>query len=125
MCVAQACTCSAPTVNEAKENAEIVFRGTITAFRNASNGERFAVFRVSRVWKGKVPQTFEMLAFEETSACLGFWPPFLNIGKDLLVYAFQLGSPAAYFTDICTRTALAKDSKDFEKLGRGHAPDSK
>ena len=125
MCVAQAWSCAAPTVNEAKKNAGIVFRGTITAFRDSSNGERFAVFRVIRVWKGKVPETFEMLAFEEQAACIGFWSPFLTIGKDLLVYAFQSSSTSAYYTDICTRTALAKDSKDFEKLGRGYAPDPK
>jgi len=125
LCIARACDCSAPTVNEAKKDAQIVFRGTITAFRDSNNRERFAVFHVSRVWKGKVPQTFEMLAFEESVACLGFWPQFLSVGNDLLVYAFPLGSPPAYFTSFCTRTSLAKDSKDFEKLGRGRAPASK
>jgi hypothetical protein len=124
-CLARPCSCVAITANEAKKEAEVVFRGTITAFRNSDNGERFVVFRVIRVWKGNVSAIFEMPAFEETTACIGFWPSFLSIGNDLLVYASQQGSPPAYFTNICTRTALSKDSKDFEKLGRGKTPRAK
>jgi hypothetical protein len=112
-------------VNEAKKLAAVVFRGTITALRNSDSGERFVVFRVTRVWKGNVSEIFEMPAFEETTACLGFRPSFLSIGNELLVYASPEGSPPAYFTRGCTRTALAKNSKDFEKLGRGKTPRAK
>jgi hypothetical protein len=124
-CLARPCDCAGITVNNAKKFAEVVFRGTITAFRNSDSRERFVVFRVTRVWKGNVAEVFEMPAFEESTACIGFWPSLLSIGNDLLVYASRQGSPPAYFTSICTRTALAKDSKDFERLGRGKAPRAK
>jgi len=124
-CLARACSCSPTTVDEAKKNADIVFRATITALRDASNGERVAVFHVARVWKGAVSETFEMPAITENSTCVGFWPKHLVVGADLLVYAFKRGSPPAYFTSICTRTGPAKDSKDFERLGSGKAPKTK
>lgn len=120
--VARACSCAEETVKQAKRQAEIVFRGTITAFKDSGGGARVAVFRVSRVWKGKVTERFEMPAFETQAACIGFWPSFLKVGNELLVYAYRLGTPAAYFTDICTRTALAAKSKDFAELGRGWEP---
>jgi hypothetical protein len=125
-CLARPCDCAGTlTVNEAKKLAAVVFRGTITALRNSDSGERSVVFRVTRVWKGNVSEIFEMPAFEETTACLGFRPSFLSIGNELLVYASPEGSPPAYFTRGCTRTALAKNSKDFEKLGRGKTPRAK
>jgi hypothetical protein len=86
-----------------------------------------AVFRVSRVWKGDVGETFEMPAVEETSACMGFWPSDLKVGSDLLVYAWRVGS--AYYTGICGSHILArengKDAKDFEELGPGAKPKTK
>jgi hypothetical protein len=59
-----ACSCSPPiTAGMASLNADVVFRGTIAALRDVEevspNGgarytKRIAVFRVSRVWKGRV-----------------------------------------------------------------------
>jgi len=63
-----------------------------------------------------------MPALEETSACVGFWPPFLKVGNDLLVYASRIQGHSEYFTNICTRTALAADAKDFDELGPGEEP---
>ena len=84
------------------------------------------VFKVTRVWKGDVGQEFEMPAIEETSACIGFWPSFLKVGEDLLVYASRFGG-SEYKTAICGDQKLAKDAdNDFKTLGparnlRGHA----
>src|SRR5882757_7107059 len=80
------CSCREPTVPQALGRAEVVFRGTIIALRDAGKDYdsgfvryigKTVVFRVDRVWKGEVGQTFEMPGYEETSACIGFWPDFL------------------------------------------------
>jgi hypothetical protein len=131
--IGYACGCSSITVEEAKERADVVFRGTITALRDsehdlgylsamAHDTRKIAVFRVSRVWKGEVGETFEMPALEETSACVGFWPSLLKIGNDLLVYASRMQGHPGYLTNICSRTALAIGAKDFAELGPGEEP---
>jgi hypothetical protein len=129
------CTCFPPNVEYAKAHAEVVFRGTIVEFRDSGKDfamgvvfrgdtKKLAVFRVSRVWKGEVGPTLEMPAVEETTMCIGFWPHLLKIGSDLLVYANR-GGPGRpeYYTDICTRTAFAKDAKDdLDQLCPGEEP---
>jgi hypothetical protein len=126
--VAYGCSCEEPTVQEAKQKATIVFRGTITQFRpvakRPSLGEdtgRMAVFHTTRVWKGNVGPTFEMRAIKETSGCWGFSPELLKLGAELLVYSFI--SEGEYQTSICSRTRLVKyAAKDFEELGPGEEP---
>jgi hypothetical protein len=72
-----------------RDHSEVVFRGTIVELRDsqkpadlpagfARDTKKTVVFRVSRVWKGEVGETFEMPAVEETSACVGFWPSILK-----------------------------------------------
>lgn len=122
---ANACDCGQLTVSQAKKSAELVFRGRITGFRHDAKGD-YAVFAVDRVWKGKVPRTFEMPAIREGVACLGFWPDFLQVGKYLLVYAYRLDrKDPDYITNICNRTTLVEYAKDFEKLGAGYSPTGK
>ena len=132
VCATYGCSCGEPTVEIAKDDAEIIFRGTITAFRPADkpselgrmvqDTKRMAVFQVTRVWKGEVGQTFEMPAVEETTMCWGFWPPFLKVGTDLLVYARRFNGGTQFVTSICNRTQLAQNSKDFNELGPGQEP---
>jgi len=137
--LACACGCIEPSVQAKKEHAEVIFRGTIIALRDAKaeahippgwflDTKKVAVFRVSRVWKGDVGETFEMPAVEETTACLGFWPDYLKVGADLLVYARRIGSE--YYTGICgshkpATNANNKDAKDLEVLGPGAVPQNK
>ena len=137
--IAYACDCVEPSVQAKKDYADVIFRGTIVALRDAKAATDFpsgwvrdtkkvAVFRVTRVWKGDVGETFEMPAVEEVAACMGFWPPYLKVGSDLLVYARRIGSE--YYTGICGSHKLAresseKDAKDFEVLGPGEAPQKK
>jgi hypothetical protein len=90
------CDCSEPTVQEAKQRSDIVFRGTIIDLRptikRPSLGRdigKMAVFRTSRVWKGNVGRTLEMRAIEEAGGCWGFSPQFLKVGVELIVYAFK------------------------------------
>jgi hypothetical protein len=137
--IAYACDCIEPSVQSKKEAAEVIFRGTIIALRDAAaatdlpsgwvhDTKKVAVFRVSRVWKGDVGETFEMPAVEETAACTGFWRPYLKVGADLLVYARRIGSE--YYTGICGSHKLATDArnksaKDYKVLGSGAVPQKK
>jgi hypothetical protein len=117
------CDCAPSSLNEAKARAEVVFRGTITNIRGGK-----VSFRVDRVWKGNVGTTFNMPDFPETSACIGFLPKWLQVGNDLLVFAWRVHrypGDNEYFTDICTRTGLASEAGDaLDKLGRGRPPAS-
>ncbi len=141
---AQECTCTTKNPQDARENADVVFRGTIIALRESAepspipvgdqDPKKFVVFSVRRVWKGDIGPTFEMPALEQTTPCIGFSPS-LKVGNDLLVYAGRLRSYTVpvghefvtyrtvipdhpiYFTSACMRTALAKDTKDFEESG--------
>ena len=80
------------------------------------------VFRVSRVWKGQVGQVFEMRAIEETAACWGFWPDFLKVAQDLLVYAKSFQG-SEYLTSICGYHKPAKIAEeDLKILGSGKEP---
>jgi hypothetical protein len=131
--LAEACSCN-PTsggVREAVANADVVFRGTIIDIHDAKRdvitdilqpAKRIAVFRVTRVWKGDVGQTFEMPAIENPGGiCRGFRRQLLVIGNELLVYAYEY--KGEYLTGICSRTRLAQQSKeDFDELGEGSAP---
>lgn len=133
MGIAQACNCREPKVQFKKDHSDVVFRGTIIELRDSDKAagisagwgrdtKKIAVFRVSRVWKGEVGQTFEMPAVEETSMCLGFWPNALMLGADLLIYADRsqvLGREDEYYTSICGFHKSARGSKDLRKLGPG------
>jgi hypothetical protein len=129
-----ACDCREPSVEAKRDHAELIFRGRIVELRDSSKSEPVSpgfgrdtkntvVFKVSRVWKGSVSQTFEMPGIEETSDCIGFWPSFLKVGADLLVYARRFGGPD-YLTSICGNHKPAKNAgKDFKTLGAGNKPE--
>jgi hypothetical protein len=123
MALIQACDCITLPAKQAKQGAEVVFRGTITALHGSGNS-RIVVFKVSRVWKGKVKETFEMPALEADYACLGFLPAYLKIGNELIVYAHRF-SPADhdYFPVVCNSLPV-KDVTDIAALGRGRKPSS-
>jgi hypothetical protein len=135
--IVQACGCVEASVQAKREHADVIFRGTIVELREAKESatglrsmghdtHKIAIFRVSRVWKGEVGETFEMPAIEETTACIGFWPTYLKIGSDLLVYARRFETE--YYTGVCGGHKLVTDQinqvaeKDFEVLGRGEVP---
>ena len=117
------CDCVDIAAAQAKQGAQIVFQGVVTAFRDSPTGHRVAVFRVSRVWKGHVAATFEMPAVQ--GDCIGFYPGLLKIGNELLVFADRLGSDVpvlhAYYPQKCG-TKLIKDAKDIKDLGPGQKP---
>jgi hypothetical protein len=90
-----ACECRGLSVKEASTGAEVIFRGTIMSFRDSpvdfgvpgmlKSTKKLVVFQVTRVWKGEVGETFEMPAAQETTACIGFWPTFLQEGNGLCI----------------------------------------
>jgi hypothetical protein len=134
---AYGCSCSEPSPQFKIEHSELIFRGRITALRDttkvpslearslARDTGKMVVFRVSRIWKGDLGQTFEMPALEETSVCWGFWPDFLKVGNDLLVYASHaVPGGAEYITAICGFHKLAENAKDLKILGPGRPPTS-
>ena len=134
--IAHACNCREPKVEFKKDHSDVVFRGTIIELRDSDKAagisamwgrdtRKMAVFRVSRVWKGEVGQTFEMPAVEETSMCLGFLPDALMVGADLLIYADRVqvpGRESEYYTSICGFHKSARSAHDLRKLGRGEEP---
>jgi len=128
---ALACDCGEPTVQDAFKRADIVFTGKIAGFAPATKlyeegkapGDtgKMVVFRVSRVWKGKVSENFEMHATFETAGCWGFSDRTLVAGADLLVYAFWSGG--IYQTSLCSRTNFMRyKSEDLKVLGPGVEP---
>jgi len=128
--LAEACSCISVSVREGVAKADVVFRGTVIDIHDAKRDiitdilqppKRIAVFRVTRVWKGDVGQTLEMPAIETNGVtCRGFRRQLLVVGNELLVYAYE--HKGEYLTDICSRTGLARQSKDFAELGEGSAP---
>lgn len=128
-----ACDCREPSVQVKRDQADLIFRGTIIELRDTPGPERISsgfgrdtrktvVFKVIRVWKGQVGEAFEMPGIEETSACIGFWPSYLKVGEDLLVYASHFGR-SDYMTSICGNHKAAKEAeKDFKSLGPGKEP---
>lgn len=112
-----------------RDSSDIVFRGTIIAFRESpartdkALGVRYTgrivVFHVTRVWKGEVGQTLDMPEALETTARTGFGPS-LKTGEDLLIYASRIGPE--YYTSICGFHKGAKGAKDLKKLGPGKDP---
>jgi len=117
---ATACSCDRQTVTGAYAEAEIVFEATITAIHGGiSNGAwpgGRVKFRVSRVWKGEVPNRFEMPAVQQTGSCLGFNKRLLKSGNALLVYARRVKwgpkGEQGYFTDACAPTKLLKEASE-------------
>ena len=57
---------------------------------------------------------------------LGFLAKLLEVGNDLLVYAYRVpsetesGGTYMFQTSICSRTALARANEDLEALGLGY-----
>ena len=119
-----ACECSSPPLQEAQYRADLIFRGKIVRFRATATGP-LAVFAVERIWKGDIAGTFEMPAIKETTGCTGFWPDWLKVGNDLIVFARKITYTGAYVTDICSRTTFASRSRDLMELEPGRPPKSK
>ncbi len=118
-----ACDCIEVPLQQAKRSAEVVFRGTVAGFHDSGKGYPIVVFRVIRVWKGRVTQEFEMLGYSG-DRCHAFPPASLKTGNELLVFAHRIEPQGEYLPIQCF-TKLFKDVKDIGKLGAGSKPTPK
>jgi len=111
------------STREARQISEVVFQGTIEGFRG-SGLDRIVIFHVSRVWKGRVGQTFEMTAIETNGGmCTAFWSGLLVAGNELVVYASRRFVPGGKdYLPLRSTTTLVSRAKDMGALGRGHKP---
>ncbi len=115
---AYACSCIAPPPPlEARNQAESVFAGTVSAIGADANGY-LVTFDVEQFWKGpEGPQV--TLATPSSSASCGV--EFVE-GEKYLVYG-SFSDDGQLSTNLCTRTApLANAGEDLAALGAGNTP---
>jgi hypothetical protein len=79
------------------------------------------MFQVNRVWKGQVPETFEM-GHLGADSCDGFSS--LDVGSEWIVYGHGYWPDSDYFPLACN-TDLVERAKDIQKLGPGRTPNAK
>ena len=119
-----ACDCIKASAEDAKRGAEVVFRGTVVAFRDSTNPHiafRMVVFRVNRVWKGLVRDEIETVAWVGDS-CEAYPAGDLQPGNELLVYAHRVPPDPEYFPIRCSTQLVRDATKDIRELGRGSKP---
>jgi hypothetical protein len=80
---AAACSCAWQEVPAARDEATHVFEGVlVSAVPATDNAPERAVFRVQRVWKGRVSRRFTVQARVGIMMC----PPQLDVGQRYIVY---------------------------------------
>jgi hypothetical protein len=84
--VASACTDVELPFKQAKRNAEMIFRGTVTAQIFSGDGIQTVAFRVSRVWKGRVLETLR-IPVNPMSGCTNAFRSKVEIGSEFLIFA--------------------------------------
>lgn len=65
----------------ARDAAVVVFEGVLLRHEDAEGGG-VATFRVERVWKGDVPDTYAVASVGSLSMC----PPHFEVGQRYIVY---------------------------------------
>jgi len=117
-----ACTAVELPPKEAKRHSDVVFRGTITAYRDSGTGYKMAVIRVSRVWKGDAGRMVELSTFPGYSdaPCAYFSTTLIPEGTDVIVFARKVRG-RRYLTGYWSAES-AKDYPNINQLGRGRAP---
>jgi len=110
------------SAKESRKFSEVVFRGTVEGF-GGSGPDRTVIFRVSRVWKGRIGPRFEMPAIEtDGGLCTAFWRGLLVVGNELVVYASRLFPDEPDYYPVRSKSTLVSRARDIEKLGRGRKP---
>jgi len=110
------------SVKDARRSSEVVFEGTVVAMHESDPHVPVATFKVARVWKGNINETFEMPAFQDSTVCLGFLPR-IEVGAVFLVYARRLVPSDSYYFPLPCETDLASNaSGQIRALGRFRRP---
>lgn len=123
-CLFAQCDDVAVPAKQARRYSDVVFQGTVEGFKG-SGVDRTVIFRVTRVWKGRVGPTFEMLAVETAGGlCPAFWKGLLAPGNELVVYASRpfLAEGVKDLLPIRSKSTLASQAKDISALGHSHKP---
>jgi len=120
--LASACDCVRRSVKDAKRYSEVIFQGTIVEIHESSDGYHFpvATFKVTRVWKGHVGETCEMLSIQETIGCIGFVPT-VKVGAEFLVYAGRLLGDLIPLQ--CQSDLVSRARDQIRELGSGRKPE--
>jgi hypothetical protein len=107
--------CIESTVSTARAAADVVFKGKVAGYREASD-RRYVEFTVDRVWKGDVRTKIELPAL--VHVCIGFpSSSMIELGSEVLVYARRVSD-----TYLIERAQVARQTDDFRKLGHGRKP---
>jgi hypothetical protein len=110
-------------LKQAKTHADVVFRGTISDYRDSGNGYKIAVFQVSRVWKGRVGTVVEMSTYPGYSdrPCEGGSTRLVDVGSDVLVFARKVKGQD-YLTNYWSGTRAVEGYPYLRQLGPGKPP---
>ena len=111
---ALACSCvQPPSVPEAVDEATRVFVGSVTEVENLDGFHQRVTFHVTEHFKGSPVDSVELVTAESGAMC-GY--PFQE-GSTYVVYAH--GEAGDLRTGSCSRTSLAMQGSDLEKLRAG------
>ena len=116
---AYACTEVWLPLKQAKRNSEFVFRGTLTA-QTFPEGREILAFHVTRVWKGRVPETFEIAVNPLAGGCTHPFASRVSIGTEFVIFAGKTGLPG----DEYAVGARSPDAQWLQELGPGRKPKS-
>jgi hypothetical protein len=119
--VAYACTDVEVPVKQAKRGSEFVFRGTITA-QTFTDGREVLAFHVTRVWKGRVTETFEIPVNSLISGCNSPFRSRVEIGTEFVIFAGRASLPGGEYAIGARRTENA--DQWLQELGPGRKPKS-
>ncbi|MCD8511222.1 MAG: hypothetical protein LRY73_16030 [Bacillus sp. (in: Bacteria)] len=114
-----ACECDVPeTAEEAMEQADAVFRGTVIDMKTTKvNVEKYdvALLEVSETWKG-IADTQVIVTTDWTSCGFSF-----EVGREYLLYPFYSGG--TLFVINCGRSGSVEfTGEDLQQLGKGEVP---
>jgi MYXO-CTERM domain-containing protein len=117
---ARACSCLPPAPPlDAASRAAAVFEGRTFGARREQNELRFS-FEVTRVWKGEVPASIDVVTPLSSAACGRSF----EFGVPYVVYATPRDD-GSLADNMCSRTRMVVDAvEDLDVLGAGRPPAS-
>jgi hypothetical protein len=104
---------------QVKRNAEMIFRGTVTAQTFSGDGVETVSFRVSRVWKGRVFETLK-IPVNAMTGCTNAFRSKVEIGSEFLIFAGKESDHEYPISPIAIPSDYA--DKKIQQLGPGRKP---
>ena len=115
---AQACSCLATTLDQARSESEAIFEGRVDAVE-AGATETVVRFRVTQAWRGVVHEQVEVRMPTGSAACA------FPFQEGVIYLVFARASADGLHTSLCSRTAAMDDETaqaDRQALGSGTIP---